>query len=244
MKRSTWALALISITATGGLAAAQPADPLAPPADPVVEPPPTPPTPPTPPQPPQPPPSTGPEAPAAGTTGRPEGVAIGIGLGYVLPTSIETPNTTSVRLRLASGLTFEPQVTLGRSGVTREAGGVDEKDSSTEFTLSTAARIPLVRHGKVELELLGSVGLTTQNDNPNGADNNTKTTSIGLGWGVGITYWYSRHWCLSFSAGNPLVSFTKATRDQPAPLAESSTTTTAIGAIFDPTVAIMIHLFN
>ena len=241
MKRSTWALALISITATSGLAVAQPEpEPGAPPPEPVVPPP----EPPQPPRPPAPPPSTAPDAPVAATTGRPEGMAIGIGLGYVLPTSVETPNTTSVRLRLPSGLTFEPQVTLGNTRVSRDAAGVDEKDTSTELTLSTAVRIPLVRHGKVELELLGSVGLTSRTDNPDGADNSTKSTAIGLGWGVGITYWYSRFWCLSFSAGNPLVSFAKTSREQPAPLAENSTTTTTIGAIFDPTVAIMIHLFN
>jgi hypothetical protein len=242
MKSMTWATALIWIAATGGLATAQP-DPLPepPPTDPVGPPPE--PLPPEPPQPPQPPPPV-PDTTTAPTTGRPEGLAIGIGLGYVLPTSVETPNTTSVRVRFGGGLTLEPQITLGNTRVTRDAGPTDEKDTSTEFTLASAVRLPLVRHGKVELELLANVGLTTTTDNPDGADNSTKSTAIALGWGVGITYWYSRHWCLSFSAGNPLVSFTKTSREQPAPLPETSTTTTAIGAIFDPTVAIMIHLFN
>ncbi len=238
MKRTTWATALISITALGGIAAAQPEpEPMpVPPPDQV---------PPQPPRPPDPPPqNTDPSTPAADTTGRPEGTAVGIGLGYVLPTSVQTPNTTSVRLRLSSGLTLEPQVTLGNTRVKREAGTTNEKDSSTELTLSTAVRLPIVRHGKVELEILASVGLTTQSDNPDGADNTTKTTAIGLGWGIGITYWYSRHWCLSFSAGNPLVTFTQVAREQPAPLMETKTSTTAFGAIFDPTVAIMIHLFN
>ena len=241
MKSMTWALALISITATGGLATAQP-DPLTPMTDPV----PTPPPDPEPPRPPDPPAGSGPQtAPSdASTTGRPEGTAVGIGLGYVLPTSLETPNTTSVRLRLASGLTFEPQVTIGTTRIERDSGPLNEKDSATELTLATAVRLPLVRHGKVELELIGSLGLTTTSDNPDGVDNNTKTTAIGLGWGVGVTYWYSRYWCLSFTAGNPLASFTKINREQPTPLEDVSTTTTAVGAIFDPTVAIMIHLFN
>ena len=238
MRSMTWAFALISIAATSGLAFAQD-DPGLPPPDP-TGPPPEPP----PPQPPQPPPQTAPEPMAASTTGRPEGLAIGIGLGYVLPTSLETPNSTSVRVRFAGGLTLEPQITLANSSVKRETAGTDEKDSSTEFTISAGMRLPLVRHGKVELELLGSLGLTNQTDNPDGADNNAKTTAIGLGWGVGITYWYSRHWSLSMSAGNPLVAFAKTTREQPAPLDETSTTTTAIGAIFDPTVGFMIHLYN
>lgn len=240
MKSMTWALALISIAATGGVAIAQD-DPLAPPPEPAALPPEPPP--PEPPRPPAPPPQTSTLEPIA-STGRPEGLAIGIGLGYVLPTSIETPNSTSVRVRFAGGLTLEPQVTLANASVKREAAGTDEKDSSTEITLAAGMRLPLVRHGKYELELLGSVGLTNQTDNPDGADNNTKTTAIALGWGVGITYWYSRHWTLSMAAGNPLVSFAKTSREQPAPVDETSTTTTAIGAIFDPTVAIMIHLYN
>src|SRR5512138_1213 len=32
---------------------------------------------------------------------RPEGMAMGLGIGYDLPTSLETPNTASFRLRLA-----------------------------------------------------------------------------------------------------------------------------------------------
>lgn len=238
MKSMTWLLALFSIAATGGVATAQD-DPTLPPAEPTP-----PPEPPQPPPPPNPPPQRVQEPTTASTTGRPEGLAIGIGLGYVLPTSLETPNSTSVRVRFAGGLTLEPQVTLGNSSVKREAAGTDEKDSTTELTIAGAMRLPLVRHGKVELELLGSVGLANRTDNPDGSDNNTRITAIALGWGVGITYWYSRHWCLSMSAGNPLVSFTKTTREQPAPVDETSTTTTAIGAIFDPTVAIMIHLFN
>ena len=241
MKSMTWGLALISIATTGGLATAQP-DPLTPMTDPVGPPP-------EPPRPPEPPVNNNPPNTAsdAESTGRPEGTAVGIGLGYLLPTSLETPNITSVRVRLASGLTFEPQVVLARTGATRDMGmtGVpNEKDSATELTLATTARLPLVRHGKVELELLANVGLTTTTDNPDGVDNNTKSTAIALGWGVGVTYWYSRHFCLSLSAGNPLVSFTKTSREQPTPLSDRSTTTTAIGAIFDPTVAIMIHLFN
>ncbi|MBA3456116.1 MAG: hypothetical protein H0T42_23660 [Deltaproteobacteria bacterium] len=241
MKTMTWAFALISIAATGDLATAQP-DPMAPPPGDPVEPAPEPMEPPRPPDPP--PPVAAPESTGDANADRPEGLAIGIGLGYLLPSSLETPNITSVRVRLAGGLTLEPQVVLGNTTVKREAADDDEKDSSTELTIAAGMRLPLVRHGKVELELLASVGLSNQTDNPDGADNNRKITAIALGWGVGVSYWYSRHWCISFAAGNPLVSFTKVTNEQPEPLDETSTTTTAIGAIFDPTVAIMIHLFN
>jgi hypothetical protein len=239
MKSSTWALALTWIVAGSTVAAAQP-DPLAPvpPADPALPEPQ-----PEPPRPPQPQRSSQEESTDA-TTGRPEGWAIGIGLGYLLPTSLETPNTTSVRLRLASGLTFEPQLTIANTTAKTDNGATTNKDKRTELSVSTVVRLPVIRHNKVELEALGSAGIGTAVDNPNGSSNNTTTTTFAIGWGLAVNYWHNRHLSLSLSAGNPLISVAKTTREQPAPLMETSTSTTSIGLIFDPTVAIMIHLFN
>lgn len=248
MKTSTRLLALALLAATTTIASAQPEpmpidSELPPPPAPEPQPPPPPPRPPQPPQPPPQPPAAAPaEAP---TTGRPVGLAIGIGVGYVFPTSLETPNTTSARLRLVSGLIFEPILTIATARVSRDDGTTDEEDETNELTLATGVRLPIVRRGKVELELLGSVGVTTVTDDPDGPDNATTTTTLFLGWGVGITYWLNQHWALSVSARNPLVSYSKVSRDLPPPIsAEMSTSTTTIGAIFDPTVAVMMHLFN
>src|SRR5688572_20458185 len=44
-------------------------------------------------------------APTESAGPRPDGMAMGLGVGYMLPTSLQTPNITSFRLRLGGGLT-------------------------------------------------------------------------------------------------------------------------------------------
>ena len=91
---------LIASLLTGGTALAQlPTDPNTPPAPIPPVPPPQPPQPqPVQPQPPQPPPMVVAPQPQPSTDRiRPDGFSIGIGFGYQFPTSLQTPNTTSVR---------------------------------------------------------------------------------------------------------------------------------------------------
>src|SRR5688572_30201696 len=65
---------------------------------------------------------------------RPDGFSIGIGAGYALPNSLETPNITSARFRLGSGLTFEAAVRLQQSS--REVDvGATTKDKETTLEL-------------------------------------------------------------------------------------------------------------
>jgi hypothetical protein len=243
------ALAVILVAAAGGIAAAQPqtepvggmgADPpvttTTPPAD----------TPPQPPHPPQPVVRSGGEHEHgdedASSTGRPEGIAFGIGFGYTFPTSWQMPNTTSVRIRFGSGLTLEPIVVLGNESTKQESGGVSAKDSTTQLDLGALVRIPVVRHRKVELEVLAGAGLGTTKSNPDGDDNNTTTTNLNLNWGLAVSYWFTQHWNLSFSARNPLISVLKSTREMAA--GDAETTTTSIQAAFAPVVQVMLHLYD
>src|ERR1041385_1864344 len=115
---------ILLVVGSTGLAFAQPAP---------DQPPPPTPTPAPPPDPTPPPPTTVPVMPdnhgdmhhemMAGEA-RPDAFAIGIGFGYVFPTSLETPNITGVRFRLPTGLTFEPRVIFGTSSTTSDDGTV------------------------------------------------------------------------------------------------------------------------
>ena len=238
-------LALILLATLAGTAAAQGPTPEPvpglPPADPVPD---------QPPQPPQPPHSqqaggggagdNGGDT--AGSTGRPEGIAFGIGFGYSLPTSIQTPNTTSVRMRLASGLTLEPIIILGNQSTKNSTAGVSSKDSTSELTLGVLGRLPMVRHGKIELEVLAGVGFGMVKDNPDGDDNNTTTSTVGLNWGLAVSYWVTRHWNVTFSARNPLISYSKKSQEMAAGTVDTTTTTFAVE--FAPIVSVMLHLYN
>jgi hypothetical protein len=236
-------LALVLTAALTSVAAAQ--DPF--PPDPMTDPAPPDPAPPDPAPPPPPPPQPAP-APVVQEvrvqSDRPVGTSIGLGLGYGLPTSLETPNRTSARLRLPTGLTFEPLLTIANStGTTEPSMGPESEDKITEFGVAVLGRLPLVSHGRVDLEALASVGFSNVKANPDGDFNTRTTNTFGIGWGVGIGYWLGPHWQLSMSVTNPLVQYASAKQQMGAGISSKASETT-IGVIFVPQVVAMIHLYN
>lgn len=173
---------------------------------------------------------------------RPEAYSVGIGLGYRLPTELNLPNTTSVRFRLASGLTFEPLVVLGKATASTDDGTDTEEDGVTELGLGVNVRLPLRSHRKVDFVLIGSAAVSTVTDNPEGDDNDQTTTVFGLGYGIGLDYWINPHWNLSMSASNPIVTSASSSRETGPGGPEIEQSTTTFGLIFDPTVSLMLHL--
>jgi len=189
--------------------------------------------------PPPPPPAPAPPASTRQTSTRPNGFSVGIGMGYSFPTDLQMPNLTSVRVRLGSGLTFEPLATLGYSSSTVDVG-TEFSTSTTEVTLSALVRYPLKMFGRADFELVGGARFSTITVNPDGDDNDTTTTTIALAYGVAVGYWVTHNWLISATALNPIVSYDKLTEDEPGMTTVTSTTT--IGVIFDPTVMGMVHL--
>jgi hypothetical protein len=207
---------------------------------------PEPPTPPTPPPPPPPPPMHHDTmvAPAEGEHEvHPTGLAFGIGIGYALPTSLETPNTASMRLRLPSGLTFEPRVALANSSQTMKDPTMSTTDSTSEVLLETAIRKALVEHGRYEFEVIGGVALDITKQDPMGDNNSRTTTDVGLFWGIGVGTWITPHWQFSFDIENPLISYASTNQETGAGTSTTNSTTN-IGAVFNPNVVMMIHLYN
>ena len=233
MKLITAALVLAPTLALAQPGGDEPPPPT--PPQPVVNPPPQPP-----PQPPQP---VVHEHEAKLGEDHPSELAFAIGLGYILPTSLETPNVTSVRLRLPSGLTFEPRIAFANSSQTTGMTGNETTTSTTELGLGALVRYPAIVHGKVDLEIVGLVDLDNTKINPDGADNDTTTTTFTIAWGLALDYWFTHHWNLSLTATNPLFSYTTTSMEMGAGV-ESKNSTTNVGLIFDPVVALMVHLYN
>jgi len=237
-----------------GVASAQPeptpAPPPAPPPTPETAPPPPTPTPPPPvvaPTPPPPPPEHEIQMSEA-ETDRPSDLSFAIGLGYERAAGgtfdLQTPNIASVRLRLISGLTFEPTITLSNTSNTTDPGtGMTSTESISELGLGTNVRYPVIHHHHVDFEVVGSVGIDVTKDSPPGGNMDRTTTTLGLGWGIGIGYWLSRHWQLSATATNPLFEFTN-TSTETSPTETMSTSTTSVGIVFAPAISFMIHLYN
>lgn len=178
-------------------------------------------------------------APPPGPT-RPPGFSIGIGFGYRLPTEVDLPNVTSVRVRLASGLTFEPFLALVNDTLSADNGVSEMEDVSSEVGFGALMRYPLRTRGRVDFDLVGGAALALTTDNPDGDRNTVRTTVFGLDYGLGLDYWVNSHWNLSMTATNPLVSLISQSGETVG--ADVDQTRRQLGLIFDPRVAVMLHL--
>ncbi len=172
---------------------------------------------------------------------RPEGTSVGIGVGYSVPAQILEPNLASVRFRFPSGITFEPTVVLATARSTTEVGASEVETEASEATFATNIRLPVAGRGKIDLVLIGSAGISFDKQSPDGPDNDTSSTTLALAWGLGLDYWPKPSWCLSASATNPLFAFSR-TRQEMIPQ-DQKTSTLSFGAIFDPGVFVMLHMF-
>ena len=236
----------------GGLASAQPGPPPQPPPPPVdttttttttTTPPVTPPPVVQPQPPPQPQPMPMQPASTEPSSARPEGMALALGLGYQLPTSLETPNITSMRLRLSSGFTIEPAFAIANESTTTEMMGVEANDKHTIFSLFALGRLPLISRGKADFEGLARLGFSNDKDNPDGDFNTTTINRFAVGWGMAVGWWFSPHWQFTMNVTNDLIAYS-STKKQTGPGVSTTTSTTEIGLIFTPQVFMMLHLYN
>ena len=175
---------------------------------------------------------------------RPEGTAFALGVGYSLPISLLMPNTTSARLRLSSGLTFEPAFAIANSSTTMgSTTTTDMSTKDTELSLEALVRFPIISHGKVDLEVLGGLGFRVHKTNPEG-DYNTKTVNdFSVQYGLAVGYWITPHWQFSLSTLNALVDYSQ-TKTQTGPADSTTESASTVGVIFSPSVMMMIHLYN
>jgi len=176
-----------------------------------------------------------------GAAARPFGFTMGIGAGWDLPTALDDINTTSVRFRLGNGLTFEPRVELSSTTNSTEIGPSDTDTKISGLALVTTARMPIMSRGPVDFVALGGIGYERTSVNPEGADNTSTDSVLELVWGLSVEYWFGPRWNLSFTATNPFVSRVSSVDE--GPIDDTTTTSTSFGAVFDPNVVVMIHLF-
>jgi hypothetical protein len=175
-------------------------------------------------------------------THRPTEFSVGIGIGYQLPTTLDTPNLTSVRLRLPTGLTLEPQLILAKSSRTVDTG-MPVTDETTELGIGAIIRYPIVKRSRVDLELLGALSVDQLETIPSEPDMGTRVTTTQISYGLAVSMWMARHWQLSFTAGNALLTSVK-NRQEMGVGTVTVTTNTTYGLIFDPQVQLMIHLYH
>jgi hypothetical protein len=185
-----------------------------------------------------------PEPEAAPAPRRPDGFALGIGVGYRFPTSLTTPNTSSVRFRFASGFTLEPTVVFATTSHSEDMG-MARTVKNTELGVGALARFPLIRRGRTDLELLAAVDIDNLSTDPDAdqTDDVRSITTSSIRYGVAVGAWITPHLQASMSATNGLLTFVKDRQEQGIDTV-TITTDTTFGVIFDPTVVFMLHLYN
>jgi len=197
--------------------------------------------------------------------------AIGLGAGWVFPSEILTPNTASARFLFPGSVTIEPFVSIGSlhqetvSVVESPEPGVSSDNEATSRNLTfgggTAVRVPVMRRGNLDLQVLGNlsaihtIGLP---DDDAAAVTSSDATSVGLGYGLGIEWFFLPNMAFSADALNPLLSLnrsaTTTTRDvtfiDEAGETQTGTQTSSdsslgfsVGAIWQPSVRAMVHLY-
>lgn len=172
---------------------------------------------------------------------RPEGFSVGIGFGYVLPNSLETPNVTSARLRLGSGLTFEPVIRFQQASVEVDIGETSE-DKETTIEVGALVRYPLKRRTRVDFVLLGGAFIENVATKPEMDESDTTSTRFEARYGMAVEFWVSQHWQISMSALNTIFRTDRVAQEMGAST-ETVTTTSTFGAIYDPVISAMVHLY-
>jgi hypothetical protein len=160
-------------------------------------------------------------------------------VNYILGgAELDRPDGASLRIRLVTGLTFEPFVRLATHGQSTMDG--DFKNAQNEFIVGTNVRLPLKSRGKVDLvaQIGGGLGVTV--NDPDGDDNNTTVTTLGIDYGLSVEYWFNQNWNLSFTARNQFIQYESIGQQSSSDLDQSNTD---IGIIWDPVVDLSLHLF-
>jgi hypothetical protein len=73
-------------------------------------------------------------------------------------------------------------------------------------------------------------------------DMDKSTTTFAARYGVAVELWVTQHWQISMSALNTIFSLRKVS-EQMGIGTETVTTTQTFGAIYDPVISAMVHLY-
>jgi hypothetical protein len=180
-------------------------------------------------------------APAPSADPRPTGMTIGLGFGYQLPTQLDAPNVVSARLRLSARFTVEPTLELSRFSSTDEFDGIEATTESGTYAFGARLRTAVASRGRNDLILVGAASLVRLETDPDGDANSSSVTTLSLDWGLAIDTWLAPWLAVSATAINPLLSVSDQTTESE--FGDQSDSQTAFGAIWDPRLVFMAHLF-
>lgn len=184
---------------------------------------------------------------------KPDDFTFAVGAGGTYPNDVLNINYFHGKFFLVSGMQVEPFVSAGinRGAVLFDDGTTDTEDDTGATFAGVGARgkYPWMRGNNVDLHIIGEAQLAFVSafTDPDGSDNTVTdvTTSIALGWGLGVEWWFLPQMSVEALATNPLVSFTnnKNTQDTAADDVVNTTRDFTFQATFDPTVTVAVNFW-
>lgn len=171
---------------------------------------------------------------------RPTDWSLGGGIGWSFPNDVTTPNLTSIRYRMISGMAFEALFELRNTSTKVKTDAGSAKESSFDFNVGGTVRYPVVSRGPLDLLVLGGITLGFGSQNPDGPAKSS-TLGVSLGWGLALDYWITDHWTVGVAGVNPLFSFQQRKDDDG--VGDTTTTFFDAGLIWSPSVLVFAHLY-
>jgi hypothetical protein len=187
--------------------------------------------------------SVSPALPSAGNVSasefRPTPMTLGVGFGWVIGggADILKPAVGSVRLVLTDRFVLEPFVNLSfTDNEAQTMGNTTSESDVTRLGLGATGRLVLAGRGPIDLAALGRLSFSFQS---NDAASDSQTTNVALGWGLGLSWFFYKNWALSLDATNPLFNLTRVHLEA----GDQTNSSMLVGAIWSPTIALMLHLY-
>jgi hypothetical protein len=172
---------------------------------------------------------------------RPEGMTIGLGAGWQLPAALDTPNVVSARLRLNARFTLEPTIELAHDSSTVEFDGAEVETTNGVYAIGARLRTAVASRGRNDLILVAAADLARLETDPDGEFNSSSETRFTIDWGLAIDTWIAPWLAVSATATNPVLLISDETTESE--FGDQSASRTVVGAVWDPRLAVMAHLF-
>ena len=168
-------------------------------------------------------------------------VTLGLGIGFMAPgfSGSLAPNIAGARIRFGRGITLEPTLVASSGSGSSTDNGISTTSSFYEVGAGLNVRIPVRRRGRVELSFVAGASAHRWKETVTGEDNDSNSSTVQASWGLGLDYALGRHWGVSMTMMNPLLTRQAYTFEHSA----VDTRRTSYGVRFEPVVSAMIHLY-
>ncbi len=169
-----------------------------------------------------------------------DGFRFGIGVGYVLPANLNSPNLT-VASFFYKGLEIQPSVVFKKTTSKSDDSVTKSKDVQTQNGAGVTIRAPFSRRTDVDFQFIGALNYSSSMADPEGPNNKTTSKQETASYGLGLEWWFVRNFSLTATATNPLYDRTHTRADDIT--GPTTTTDVSYGIVWDPKISFVLTMW-